>query len=65
MQFIDWIKHNGYTQGEVAKRLKLSASRVCRICDDREPTLEEVLDIEKLTHRKVKMEDFIERAKKK
>ncbi len=63
MQFTEWIKNKGYTQLWVAERLNLPAMRVHRICNGFKPTLEEVLLIEDFTHRKVKMEDFIQQAK--
>lgn len=65
MQLLEWIKEKGYTQREVAKMLNLSTSRLCRICSGHEPDLKEVMAIETLTRRKVRMEDFLTALKPK
>ncbi len=59
MQLLEWIKEKGYTQREVAKMLNLSTSRLCRICSGNEPSLKEIIAIETLTRRKVRMNDFL------
>ena len=64
MQLNEWIKANT-TQRNVAAKLGITTTRLSRICSgEYEPTLEEVWQIEHLTKNKVKMEDFVERARK-
>lgn len=65
MQLIEWLDKNDMTQREVAKHLGLSESRLSRLCNGNEPTLQQVFDIENLTGGKVTMEDFLKAAKPK
>lgn len=60
MQFNEWIEKNGYTRKWVAEKLDIPTIRLHRILHKEvDPTLAEVLQIETLTRRKVRMEDFI------
>ena len=63
MQLNEWIKEKGFTRAYIAKKLDLNELRLHRILHGMEPSLEEMLAIENVTHRRVKMEDFINRAK--
>ena len=63
MKLINWINKNGYTQRQVAKKLRITPSRLCRICRTYKPSLTEVMAMEKMTNHQVTMEDFIKQIK--
>jgi predicted XRE-type DNA-binding protein len=63
MQLVQWIENNGHSQIWVAGKLGIPKIRLHRLCHGLEPTLAEVMAIETLTRRKVRMEDFLTQPK--
>ena len=64
MQLNDWIEKSGYTRAWVSEKLDIPKIRLHRIIHGEvAPSLAEVLDIETLTRRKVRMEDFVQAAR--